>query len=95
MIVFSDYREGRPSVYASEARPPAVVSDHLAQRVFYAPPSDGSGSGLRGFIRNLLNFFWSVCYGTVVTILQIGRRLLGADVRGGENFVILLSTVGI
>lgn len=76
-------REGRPSVYASEARPPAVVSDHLAQHVFYTPPTDGSASGLRGFIRSVLNFFWSICYNTVVTILQLGRRLLGANIRGG------------
>lgn len=74
-------REGRPSVYATETRPPVVVSDHLGQLVFYTPPTDGSGSGLRGFIRNILNFFWSVCYNTIVTIFQIGQRLLGGDTR--------------
>lgn len=74
-------REGRPSVYATEARPPTVFSDHLGQLVYYTPPTDGSGSGLRGFIRNIINFFWSVCYNTIVTIFQIGQRLLGGDTR--------------
>lgn len=72
-------REGRPSLYATETRPPAVVSDHLLRHVFYTPPTDGSGSGLRGFIRNVLNFFWSICYNTLVTLVQIGRRLMGSD----------------
>ncbi|XP_018328989.1 FAS-associated factor 2 [Agrilus planipennis] len=75
-------REGRPSVYASEARPPAVVSDHIGQHIFYSPPSDGSASGLRGFIRSILNFFWTVCYNTIVAFLQMGRRILRPDERG-------------
>lgn len=74
-------REGRPSLYATETRPPAVVSDHLGQHVFYSPPTDGSGSGIRGFITNIFNFFWTLCYNTIVTFLQIGRRLIGTDSR--------------
>lgn len=70
-------REGRPSLYATETRPPAVVSDHLGQHIFYTPPTDGSGSGLRGFIKNILNFFWTVCYNTIITFIQIGRRIMG------------------
>ncbi|XP_045477648.1 FAS-associated factor 2 [Harmonia axyridis] len=72
-------REGRPSVYASESRPPAVVTDHLGQHIYYTPPSDGSGSGLRGFIQNLIGFFYNICYNTIITFLQIGQRLLGIE----------------
>lgn len=75
-------REGKPSVYASEARPPAVVSDYqLTQHVFYTPPTDGSASGFRGFVRNFISFFWSLCYNTVVSLLEFGRRLTGGQPR--------------
>lgn len=72
-------REGRPSLYATETRPPAVVNDHLLQHIFYTPPTDGSGSGLRGLVRTLFNFFWSFCYNTLMTFIQIGRRIVGRD----------------
>lgn len=75
-------REGRPSMFATESRPPAVVSDHIAQHIFYSPPSDGSASGLRGFFRSIINFFVTVCYNTVVTLFQIGIRFIRADDRG-------------
>lgn len=78
-------REGRPSMFATESRPPTVVNDHAAQHVFYSPPSDGSGSGLRGFFRSILNFFVSVCYNTVITLFQIGLRFIRADERRGKN----------
>lgn len=84
-------REGRPSVYATEARPPVVVSDHIGQHIFYTPPTDGSGSGLRGFIRHLLNFFWGFCYNTIVTIFNIGRRILGGDTRQCKSIFIINS----
>lgn len=75
-------REGRPSLYATETRPPAVVSDHLGQHVFYSPPTDGSGSGFRGFIKNVINFFWSICYNTIIALIQIGQRFIRPDNRG-------------
>ncbi|XP_030750066.1 FAS-associated factor 2 [Sitophilus oryzae] len=74
-------REGRPSVYASESRPPAVVSDLLGQLVYHAPPSDGSGTGFRRFFKAFVGFMWNVCYNTIVTFLQITRRLLGLEYR--------------
>lgn len=75
-------REGRPSVYATEARPPAVISDHLTQHIFYTPPTDGSGSGLRGFIRSIFSLFWTVCYSTIFAIFRFGHRFLRGDNRG-------------
>uniref|UniRef100_V5GZD6 FAS-associated factor n=1 Tax=Anoplophora glabripennis TaxID=217634 RepID=V5GZD6_ANOGL len=74
-------REGRPSVYASESRPPAVVSDHLGQHIYYTPPTDGSGSGLKGLLKTMFSFMWNMCYSTLMTVLQISRRLLGLEFR--------------
>lgn len=70
-------KEGRPSVYASESRPPAVVSDHFGQHVYYTPPTDGSGSGIKGLLKTVMGFFWNMCYGTLMAVIQYGRRLLG------------------
>lgn len=70
-------REGRPSVYATESRPPAVVNDLLGQLIYFAPPTDGSGSGFKRYFRAIVGFMWNVCYSTLITVLQITRRLLG------------------
>ncbi|CAG9773169.1 unnamed protein product [Ceutorhynchus assimilis] len=74
-------REGRPSLYASESRPPAVVTDLMGQLVYYTPPTDGSGSGFKKYFRALWGFMWNICYGTIITLLQITRRLLGLEYR--------------
>lgn len=77
-------REGRPSMFATESRPPAVINDHAAQRVFYTPPSDGSASGLRGFFRSIINFFVTVCYNTVISLFLYGIRFIRPDERRGK-----------
>lgn len=74
-------KEGRPSVYASEARPPAVISDHLAQHVFYSPPSDGSASGFKGFLRNVIRVFFSLCYNSLLSLFSTVFRIFGATER--------------
>ncbi|XP_066159363.1 FAS-associated factor 2 [Euwallacea fornicatus] len=74
-------REGRPSVYATESRPPAVVNDLLGQLIYTAPPTDGSQSGFKRYFRALFGFMWNVCYSTIITVLQITRRLLGLEYR--------------
>lgn len=74
-------REGRPSVYASESRPPAVVNDLLGQLVFFSPPTDGSGTGFKRYFRAIFGFVWNLCYGTVITFLQLTRRILGLEYR--------------
>lgn len=80
-------REGRPSVYASESRPPAVVSDHLGQHIYYTPPTDGSGSGFKGLLKTVLGFFWNMCYSTIIAVLQISRRLLGKGYLHSINYM--------
>ncbi|KAF7286828.1 hypothetical protein GWI33_003885 [Rhynchophorus ferrugineus] len=74
-------REGRPSVYASESRPPVIVNDLLGQLIYFAPPADGSGSGIRRFFKAFVGFMWNVCYNTLVTVLHITKRLLGLEYR--------------
>ncbi|XP_019872029.1 FAS-associated factor 2 [Aethina tumida] len=76
-------REGRPSVYAVETRPPQVVSDDpmLPAHSYYAPPTDGSGSGLRGVMHAIFGLLFNVAYTTVVTFVQIARRMLGIEYR--------------
>lgn len=88
-------REGRPSLYATETRAPAVVSDHIGQHIFYTPPTDGSGSGFRGFIKTVLNFFWNFCYNTLMAFIQMGRRLMGGDTRGCKNFSITIPLINL
>ncbi|KAF5285862.1 hypothetical protein FQA39_LY04323 [Lamprigera yunnana] len=65
-------REGRPSLYATETRPPAVVSDHFGQHVFYTPPSDGSG---------FFNSIWIFIYNTLITLCEIARRIITGNSR--------------
>ncbi|XP_060522798.1 FAS-associated factor 2 [Cylas formicarius] len=72
-------REGRPSVYASESRPPAVVSEHLGQLIYFSPPTDGSGSGIRKYFKIFASLLYNLCYTTVMTFIQIARRMLGIE----------------
>lgn len=70
-------REGRPSIYATESRPPAVISDLLGQRVYYALPRDGgAGGGILGLARAIINLLYNICYGTILALLQMGRRMI-------------------
>lgn len=74
-------REGRPSLYATETRAPAVVSDLVSHHVFYTPATDGSDTGIGGLFRSIWNLFFNVCYNTIITFIQISRRLLGIEYR--------------
>lgn len=69
-------REGRPSLYATESRPPAVIHDLLGQHIYYSLPRDGGGGGILGFAKAMFNFFYNICYSTIFTILQLGRRMI-------------------
>lgn len=63
-------REGRPSVFATEARAPPVVHDHLAQQVFTDEPAEGPG-GVTGLLRYVVNLVVSMCYNTLTSVLNI------------------------
>ncbi|KAJ3646370.1 hypothetical protein Zmor_023960 [Zophobas morio] len=69
-------REGRPSIYATESRPPAVINDLLGQHIYYSMPRDGGGGGVLGFAKALFNFFYNICYSTILALFQIGRRMI-------------------
>lgn len=70
-------REGRPSVFATEARPPAVVRDADA-RVFTPPRPAGGLYWLLGYIYNL---GVSLAYNTVSSILDLLFSLIRGDDR--------------
>ncbi|XP_059052613.1 FAS-associated factor 2 [Achroia grisella] len=63
-------REGRPSVFATEARAPPVVHDHIAQQIFTDEPPEGPG-GMRGLLRYVVNLVVSMCYNTISSVLNL------------------------
>ncbi|XP_013199412.1 FAS-associated factor 2 [Amyelois transitella] len=63
-------REGRPSVFATEARAPPVVHDHIAQQVFTDDAPEGPG-GVRGLFRYVVNLVVSMCYNTITSVLNL------------------------
>ncbi|KAH9639309.1 hypothetical protein HF086_012919 [Spodoptera exigua] len=63
-------REGRPSVFATEARAPPVVHDHIAQQVFTDEAPEGPG-GVRGLFHYVVNLVVSVCYSTITSVLNL------------------------
>ncbi|CAB3234069.1 unnamed protein product [Arctia plantaginis] len=63
-------REGRPSVFATEARAPPVVHDHIAQQVFTDEPSEGP-AGVRGLFQYVVNLVVSMCYNTISSVLNL------------------------
>lgn len=87
-------REGRPSVFATEARAPPVVHDHIAQQVFTEEPPEGPG-GVRGLIRYVVNLVVSMCYSTISSVLNLllsfvrndDRRLATDPLADVMNFI--------
>ncbi|XP_041982396.1 FAS-associated factor 2 [Aricia agestis] len=63
-------REGRPSVFATEARAPTVVHDHIAQHIFTDEGPDGPG-GVTGLLRYVVNLVVSMCYNTISSVLNL------------------------
>ncbi|XP_063365554.1 FAS-associated factor 2 isoform X2 [Cydia amplana] len=63
-------REGRPSVFAIEARAPPVVHDYIAQQVFTDEPPESPG-GVRGLVRYVVNLVVSMCYSTITSVLNL------------------------
>ncbi|XP_028166777.1 FAS-associated factor 2 [Ostrinia nubilalis] len=74
-------REGRPSVFATEARAPPVVHDHIAQQVFTDEPSEGPGGGVRGLLRYMVNFVVSMCYSTLSSVINLLLSFIRNDDR--------------
>ncbi|XP_049871981.1 FAS-associated factor 2-like [Pectinophora gossypiella] len=73
-------REGRPSVFATEARAPPVVHDHIAQQVFTDEPPEGPG-GVRGLISYVVNLVVSMCYSTLSSVLNLLLSFIRTDDR--------------
>ncbi|XP_013148085.1 PREDICTED: FAS-associated factor 2 [Papilio polytes] len=73
-------REGRPSVFATEARAPPVVHDHIAQQVFTDEQPEGPG-GVRGLLRYVVNLVVSMCYNTITSVLNLLLSFVRHDER--------------
>ncbi|XP_022122261.1 FAS-associated factor 2 [Pieris rapae] len=73
-------REGRPSVFATEARAPPVVHDHIAQQVFTDDSPEGPG-GVTGLFRYVVNLVVSVCYSTISSVLNLLLSFIRNDDR--------------
>lgn len=82
-------REGRPSVFATEARAPPVVHDHISQQVYTDEPPEGPG-GVRGLLRYVVNLVVSMCYSTITSILDVLLRFLRPDDRRCKYNISLL-----
>uniref|UniRef100_A0A336M8X6 CSON011543 protein n=1 Tax=Culicoides sonorensis TaxID=179676 RepID=A0A336M8X6_CULSO len=70
-------REGRPSMYAVETRPPAVINDRFLQQVFTTKAPAGPPQGFGSLIGYVVNLVFNFCYSTfsniLTTILDIFR----------------------
>uniref|UniRef100_A0A0V0G8G6 Putative regulator of the ubiquitin pathway n=1 Tax=Triatoma dimidiata TaxID=72491 RepID=A0A0V0G8G6_TRIDM len=69
--------EGRPSVFASENSPPAVVNDGIIQHVFYTPPTGRWGGPFGYFI----SFVFQICYNTFSSILRFAISIFWREPR--------------
>ncbi|XP_063698420.1 FAS-associated factor 2 [Culicoides brevitarsis] len=61
-------REGRPSLYATESRPPAVINDRFLQQVFTTKAPVGPPQGFGGLIGYVVNLVFNFCYSTLTQI---------------------------
>ncbi|XP_055710128.1 FAS-associated factor 2 [Phlebotomus papatasi] len=75
-------REGRPSVYATESRPPQVINDRYLQHVFSSASSSNSPpSGFTGLISYFINNVFSFCYNTVSSLVMAFLNLFKSNER--------------
>lgn len=73
-------REGRPSVFATEARAPPVVHDHVAQQVYTDETPEGPG-GVQGLFHYVVNLVVSMCYSTITSVLNLILSFIRNDDR--------------
>lgn len=71
-------REGRPSVYATESRPPTVINDRFMQHIFTssdtsAIAADGEENGAGGAfsIFGLVRYIFRMCYNALTSNLML------------------------
>lgn len=88
-------REGRPSMYATESRPPAVVNDRFLQHVFSnnrpGPPPSGF-TGILGYCFNyVFSFFYNTASSIITAILSIIRPTERSKIKNFFFFLILFN----
>lgn len=70
-------REGRPSVYATESRPPTVINDRFMQHIFTSdinnsPDDQGENNGGGTFnIFGLVRYIFRMCYNALTSNLML------------------------
>lgn len=77
-------KEGRPSSYAMEMRPPHVMSDYVLQMRYYDPPVGEPPSWFQNLLQSIMNFFWKLVTKSLLTFVEVGRRVLGRDISGSK-----------
>ncbi|XP_059616504.1 FAS-associated factor 2 [Phlebotomus argentipes] len=75
-------REGRPSVYATESRPPQVINDRYLQHVFSSSSSSNRPpSGWKGVFTYVINNMFSFCYNTLSSLIMAFLNLFKSNER--------------
>lgn len=71
-------REGRPSVYATESRPPTVINDRFMQHIFTSSPNNNPDDQLEGTpgggpfsIFGLVRYIFRMCYNALTSNLML------------------------
>lgn len=67
-------------MFATEARAPPVVHDHISQQVFTDEGPEGP-VGIRGLLQYVVNLVVSMCYNTMSSVLNILLSLVRTDER--------------
>lgn len=76
-------------MFATEARAPPVVHDHIAQQVFTDETPEGPG-GMRGLFRYVVNLVVSMCYSTITSVLNLLLSFVRNDDRRCEYISLML-----
>lgn len=72
-------------MFATEARAPPVVHDHIAQQVFTDEPPEGPG-GVRGMLSYVVNLVVSMCYNTLSSVINLLLSFIRTDDRRCKYF---------
>lgn len=84
-------------MFATEARAPPVVHDHIAQQVFTDEPPEGP-AGVRELLRYVVNLVVSVCYNTLGSMLNLLLSFVRQDDRRctyGSNCSFIRNKPGV
>lgn len=73
-------REGRPTVFASDSGPPAVINDPSRQHVFFSPPSN-SPARWGGPFGAIISHLYNLCFDKLLSLTNFILSLFWTDPR--------------